>query len=505
YWWGPDGTAILASRVDNRPVQLWTIADPANPGAPPHRVRYPAAGTANAEVSLSILSLDGGRVDVSWDQEGFEYLTRAGWTTGRPPTIQVQSRDQRVVQVLTVDPESGDTELIREDKDDVWVDLVNGVPAWLADGRLVTTADDGETRRMRFDDEFVTPPGLQVRAVAHTGETAVITASEEPAEQQVLRIHADSRIESLAGEPGVHSAVATDDLAVISSVSSEHDGVRTRVLRGTDELASIQSVAEVPSVQVRPTIRAVGARSIRTVVLTPDDAANDTKLPVLLDPYGGPHFQRVVAARTPFVLSQWFANQGFAVVVADGRGTPGRGPTWDRAIYQRVAETALDDQVDALHAAAEQDPRLDLSRVAIRGWSFGGELAAMAVLRRPDVFRAAVAGAPVTEQRLYDTHYTERYLGHPEEYPEVYRQNSLLDDAPKLERPLLLIHGLADDNVVMAHTLRLSSALLAAGKPHTVLPLSGVTHMTPQEVVAENLIRLELAFLRQALGMDDEA
>ena len=116
---------------------------------------------------------------------------------------------------------------------------------------------------------------------------------------------------------------------------------------------------------------------------------------------------------------------------------------------------------------------LDLGRVAIRGWSFGGYLAALAVLRRPDVFHAAVAGAPVTEWRLYDTHYTERYLGDPTEQPDVYDANSLLPLAPGLTRPLLLIHGLADDNVVAAHTLQLSSALLAAGRPHEVLPLVG--------------------------------
>ena len=149
---------------------------------------------------------------------------------------------------------------------------------------------------------------------------------------------------------------------------------------------------------------------------------------------------------------------------------------------------------------AEQYPDdLDLTRVAIRGWSFGGYLAALAVLRRPDVFHAAVAGAPVTDWRLYDTCYTERYLGHPDEQPDVYDSSSLFADAAKLDRPLLLIHGLADDNVVAAHTLRLSSALLAAGRPHSVLPLSGVTHMTPQEVVAENLLLLQVEFLKRSL------
>jgi len=139
--------------------------------------------------------------------------------------------------------------------------------------------------------------------------------------------------------------------------------------------------------------------------------------------------------------------------------------------------------------------------VAIRGWSFGGYLAALAVLRRPDVFHAAVAGAPVTDWRLYDTHYTERYLGHPEQNGAAYERSSLLGDAAKLERPLLLIHGLADDNVVAAHTLRLSALLLAAGRPHSVLPLSGVTHMTPQEEVAENLLLLQVDFLRKALDV----
>jgi dipeptidyl-peptidase-4 len=218
-----------------------------------------------------------------------------------------------------------------------------------------------------------------------------------------------------------------------------------------------------------------------------------------MDPYGGPHGQRVLSARRVFLESQWWAEQGFAVVVADGRGTPGRGPAFEREVLHDLATPVLADQVDALQGAASLFPDdLDLSRVGIRGWSFGGYLAALAVLRRPDVFHAAIAGAPVTDWRLYDTCYTERYLGHPDE--GHYEASSLIADAAKLERPLLLVHGLADDNVVAAHTLRLSSALLAAGRPHTVLPLSGVTHMTPQEVVAENLLLLQLDFLKRALS-----
>ena len=190
------------------------------------------------------------------------------------------------------------------------------------------------------------------------------------------------------------------------------------------------------------------------------------------------------------------------MIVADGRGTPGRGRAWARAVKGDLAGPVLEDQIAALTSVAAVIPDLDLSRVAIRGWSFGGYLAALAVLRRPDTFHAAVAGAPVTEWRLYDTHYTERYLGTQPDGPDrsAYDESSLLHDAGALRRPLLLIHGLADDNVVAAHTLQLSQRLTESGQLHSVLPLTGVTHMTPQESVAENLLTLQVKFLHQALG-----
>ncbi len=262
-----------------------------------------------------------------------------------------------------------------------------------------------------------------------------------------------------------------------------------------------------------PDIFAAGDRQIRTALLLPSwHRPGSAPLPVLMDPYGGPHAQLVLASRSMFLTAQWFAEQGFAVVVADGRGTPGRGLALEHAVAGDLAGPPLADQVTALHAAAARCADLDLAKVAIRGWSFGGYLSALAVLRRPDVFHAAVAGAPVTDWRLYDTHYTERYLGQPgqaadqppgarpEAGPDSYQRNSLLAGARRLRRPLMIIHGLADDNVVVAHSLRLSSALLAAGRPHSVLPLSGVTHMASQEEVAENLLLLQVDFLRRALG-----
>jgi dipeptidyl-peptidase-4 len=158
----------------------------------------------------------------------------------------------------------------------------------------------------------------------------------------------------------------------------------------------------------------------------------------------------------------------------------------------------LEDQIDALHAAAERYPDLDLTRVAIRGWSAGGYLAALAVLRRPDVFHAAAAGAPTTDMLYYSSHWQEQYLGKPDS--DAYAGSSLLDDAPNLRRPLLLIHGLADDNVFPLHSLRLSAALLAAGRPHSVLPVPGATHMPSTPEMSADLVVFQARYLLDSLS-----
>lgn len=505
YWWSPDGSRLLAARVDESPVQRWHVADPANPATPPTELAYPAAGTPNAQVSLTVIDLAErfGHVQVSWDRVAYPYLVNVSWTRHGPPLLLVQSRDQRSTQTLALDPDTGHTRTVRADTDAAWLEIVPGVPVWSPAGRLVHTLDADDARRLAFDGQPVTPPSLQVRGVVDVGEDGVVvSASEDPAEVHLLKVAWDGSTRWLTSEPGVHGGRHTAGVSVVVSSSLSRHGSRTSVRRQDGSETTVTSYAQTPLLTPEVRMLRVGERDLRAALLLPrGHEPGSRRLPVLLDPYGGPHAQRVLAARALFLTSQWFADQGFAVIVADGRGTPGRGPAWERAVAGDLATPTLEDQVDALCGVAELFPDdLDLSRVGIRGWSFGGYLAALAVLRRPDVFHAAVAGAPVTDLTLYDTHYTERYLGTPAQNPEAYAASSIIDDAPKLSRPLMLIHGLADDNVVAAHTLRLSSALLAAGRPHTVLPLSGVTHMTPQEVVAENLLHLQVAFLRDALG-----
>ncbi len=501
FWWSPDGSRIAAARIDEGRVTTWHIFDPVDPDGAPRAVRYPAAGTRNADVTLHVLGLDGSRVEVQWDRARFEYLARVVWGEGTGLTFLVQSRDQRLTRILTVG-ERGETSLVREDGDSAWVELVPGSPAWTDDGRLVCTVDADDTRRLAVDGTPVTPPGLQVRRIVHADAGLVFVASEDPTEEHVWRWSPDGAVERLTEAHGVHGATVEGDVLVMTSATLE-DAPTTTVHRRGEVLATIASHAETPVVEAKPTFFLAGARELRAVLLLPGGREPEGPLPVLLDPYGGPGFQRVVRARDRFLESQWFADQGFAVLVADGRGTPGRGTAWERAVHRDLIAPPVEDQIDALHAAAERFPFLDLTRVAIRGWSFGGHLAAAAVLRHPEVFHAAIAGAPDSDQRLYDTHYTERYLGHPDEEPEVYRRESLLDEAGALERPILLIHGLADDNVFVANSLRLSRAFLEAGRPHTFLPLSGASHMAKDEVVAENLLLLQLRFLRDALGFGD--
>jgi dipeptidyl-peptidase-4 len=500
YWWAPDGSALLVARVDETPVRRWHIADPANPDRPATEVAYPAAGTPNAYVGLVILGVDGGRISVAWDRGLFPYVVTAHWDQ-RGPLVVVQTRDQRMMHLLQVDPRSGETSLLREDHDPVWLDIVPGVPARTGSGDLVWTFNDPatDTRRLLIGDEPVTPAGLQVRSVLDVdGASVLFTAShDDPAEVHVY-VQGPDGLHRLTSDPGIYSGRRSAGVTLLTG--SRLDRLGSATWLGAVEIASH---AETPVITPRVELLRAGPREVRTAVVLPNGWEPGTsKLPVLMDPYGGPHAQRVLAVQRAYCEAQWLADQGFAVVIADGRGTPGRGPDWERAVHGDFAGPVLEDQISALEEAARRYPDLDLTRVGIRGWSFGGWLAALAVLRRPDVFHAGVAGAPVTDWALYDTHYTERYLGLPEEEPDNYAHNSLIEDAGKLDRPLLLIHGLADDNVVAAHTLRLSSALLANGRPHTVLPLSGVTHMTPQEVVAENLLHLQVHFLRSALGMN---
>ncbi len=508
YWWAPDSDSFLVSRVDNTPVRTWWIADPSHPSTEPAEIRYPAAGTANAIVELHHIDrADPTRsVPIDWSDDGrFEYLVDVIWDRDHPPLVVRQTRDQRLVDIAVVELSSGSVTSQHSIRDDTWVEILTGSPMWHA-GQILTIEDRGTTRSLCLEGQPVSPDDVQVRSLLSAADgLAFVSVWTDPTEIHLASINLVSdEMTLVTHEPGVHTGIRSKNVTVVTRVAVDADTAGTSVWRDGTLIGSVISYASAPVVTAAPLFRRLGPNELSAAVFLPSWHDGVTPLPVLCDPYGGPHAQRVLQSQNAHVVSQWFAELGYAVLVIDGRGTPGRGPAYERTVANDLATGVLQDQIDGLDAAIVEFPFLDLDRVGIRGWSFGGYLAALAVLARPDRFHAALAGAPVTSWSLYDTHYTERYLGHPETNAEAYEVSDLLrlpstwqHDTPFPS--LMLIHGLADDNVVAAHTLKLSSALLAAGLPHQVLPLTGVTHMTPQEVVAENLLRIQADFLGAAL------
>ncbi len=372
YWWSPDGAAIAACRVDVSPVQRWYIAEPASPDQQPREVRYPAAGTSNAMVGLHVLALDGGSIEVAWDSERFPYLTAVHWVSSERLLLTVQSRDQHDLQVLEANPTTGDTAPIFTDHDESWVELVPGTPGELDDGRLVMTADRDGIRRLLVAGEPMTPTELQVRALVAVREKSVVLLGNHPDDATVLDVWewSDDGLERLSEGVGVHNAVVGGSTTVLRSTSLDTCESITQVVDGP----VLKSFVETPLIDPNVSIHHYGDRRLATAVLLPHDH-DGSPLPVLVDIYGGPHVQYVLASRARYALSQWFADQGFAVVVVDGRGTPGRGSEWERAVHLDLATPILDDQVDALHIGCQRlstrprscrDPRLELRRVSRR-------------------------------------------------------------------------------------------------------------------------------------------
>ena len=557
FWWAPDSQHVLFESFDTADEPTWYISDPADPENPAAGRRYPRALTRNADVYLTVITLAfdendryagiTGNADVDWDREAYEYVAAVHWRRGHDPLVLVQNRRQTRDQVLEVAVAAdgaalGATRVLEEHANDQWIDLIHGTPAYTPDGRLVCPLNDmaADTNRLTVDGRPFTPAGWNVRAVLDVTDDDVLAvvqrapeiATEVPrawagsdaasdAESlfgghdarsfDVVSIDYNGTITPVTTDPGQWTASRGERGIVVSGRDMRSARARMRHILG-EQSATISSTAAEPGFAPNVTFTRLGEHQLYTAIIAPSPSspyAHSDKLPVLMKPYGGPGFQQVVASQSFYWEGQWWADQGFLVVTADGRGTTGRGPAWDRAIFENMKGVTLADQIEAVSALPEAVSRLnadgrrpgvpmpDLDKVCMIGWSYGGFLSALAVLDAPDVFKAACAGAPPTDWTLYDTHYTERYLGLD---PDVYRRNGIVQDAPGLVRPLMLIHGFADDNVTIAHSLRLSQALMAAGRPHTFLPLTGITHMTNDETVAENLLTLQRDFLRDALA-----
>ncbi len=521
YWWSPDGRSIACETADLSPVETLHIADPMHPEREPQSWRYPRAGTPNAIVRLDIVPVAGGAwIPVEWDHGRYPYLATVRWEKNAPLTILVQNRRQNEEALLAVDASTGRTTTLLVEKDPAWLNLDPASPKWLADGSafLWTTERDGawqlelrarDGRRLRS----LTRADLGLRKFVHLEEEgggAWVEAGADPTQVELWRVRLDGRgdPERMSAERGLNSAVfGRGDAVYVHELERPDGGPLQIVLRRDGSTAgTLRSLAETPNLETHPLFLSVRhdvsdrMRRFATVIITPHDYVTTRKWPVIVHVYGGPHSQMVMQSRNRYLLDQWIADHGFVVVSFDGRGTPARGRAWERSIRGDLIQIPLEDQVAALQALGRNFPGLDLERVGIFGWSFGGYFSALAAMRRPDVFRAAVAGAPVCDWRDYDTHYTERYLDLPALNPGGYAACSALTWAPRLERPLLVIHGTADDNVYFMHSLKLCDALFHAGRPFEFLPLPGFTHMVPDPVVTERLYGRIVRFFERNLA-----
>ena len=510
-WWSPDSRSLVIQRTDTAGMETLALADPAHPEAPVARRPYPRPGHPNADVRLLLFDLAGGEPrELAWDRGALPYLVTVRWPERGLLTLVVQDRLQREARVLTADPATGATRTLLVERDAAWLNIDQSVPAWLPDGSgfLWSTERTGD-----WSLELRSPQGARVKTLMDGGYRAVLLADDgrvvvagasSPLASDVRAVDlATGRVRLLAQSIGRSGGTFRRGTPVWVHVQAGADGRSQAVVQdGPGGPKRIGSETPAPPYLPRVELTAVGPLRMHAAIVRPRDFEPGRRYPVLLYVYGGPHHNVVAPRSTWYLLHQWLADHGFIVVMADGRGTPGRGRAWERAIAGEVSAPVVADQMAALEALGARYPELDLGRVGVFGWSFGGYMTAMLVLRRPDRVRCGVAGAPVADWRDYDTHYTERYLGLPEPNRRGYDLGSLLHHArqPGPHRPLLVIHGTVDDNVYAMHAIKLVDALFRAGRPVDFLPLSGSTHMVQGEEPTLRLYQRIVSFFRSCLA-----
>lgn len=528
FWWAADSQSLIYQETDHAGVEVRYIADPLHPEEAPAKQFYPRTGTKNASVKLGVIARGGGPTRwIAWEREKFPYVARVDWGNAKaPPTVYVLDRLQKNALLLAIDPKTGVTRELLREQDAAWVNIGRRTKAnWREDGQTFYWPTE---RSWRWNLELRAADGKLVRPLTtdadgfldlaretKLGGVSGVLISAQPAfpgasgetdaRQRIVRF---VPLEGPAGRREIGVTGGGFGMIELGEGQAENrllvredrmDGEISWTVR--DE--NLQVLGVLPSVAEKPTqipavelTRVTGERTYNAAILRPRNFKKGQTYPVLLDVYAGPEHQQVTAALRGYFVSQWYADQGFVVVRLDGRGTPGRGRDWERAIAGNLVDIPLGDQVDGLRAAAKQVPEMDLTRVGVSGWSFGGYFSAMAVLRRPDVFACGIAGAPVVTWENYDTTYTERYLGLPSEQAEAYKVSSVLTYAKDLQRPLLLIHGATDDNVYFQHSVQLADALYRHGRHYEFLPLLG-THMITDPAIRLRREARVLEFLQR--------
>jgi dipeptidyl-peptidase-4 len=494
-------------------------------GAAVVRQRYPATGTANARVDLFVADLAAeSRLQLDLGTSADIYLPRVDWfPDGRGIAVQRQSRDQKTLELLRFDAFSGRGRVLLTERSETWVPLhreltfLERSPQFIwASSRegfqhLYLHKNDGTLIRRLTTGEFMVAgesPEPGVRAVDERARRVYFIANlPSPVERQLFWVSLDApgAPQRVTSGAGWHSVAMSTDARVFvdtfsnsdspKSVSLRESGGRLLTVMKANKLDASHPYAPYLDEHVHAefgTIAAADGQAMQYKLLKPRTLLAGKRYPVLIDVYGGPGVQRVSNAWGN-LFHQYLVQHGYIVFALDNRGSGVRGTRFETALGNRLGDLEVKDQVKGVEFLRSL-PFVDPKRIGIYGWSYGGYMTLMCLMQAPETFAAGVAGAPVTDWTLYDTHYTERYLSTPQANAEGYRSSNVLEHAQGLKRPLLLVHGMADDNVLFAHTTALMKKLQDLQKPFDLMAYPGGKHGLIRQSVAglhanANLVR----------------
>ena len=528
YWWSPDERYIALTRVDESPVDIVPRFEITGAGATMVEQRYPRAGRPNAVVELYVRDLQGGgRVKVDLGSNTDIYLARVDWAgDGKTLYVQRHSRDQKTLDLLSVDPATGASRVILSQKAQAWVDLNNDFHV-LADGRFIWSNEDSGWRHLYLYDRN----GRQLRAITRgdypvkhldgvneqTGEV-YFTASmrdgkELPIEQQMFRASLNRTVDPVAVTPaggwwsvsvnGPATAYVgnySDPKTPPQSALYRIDGTRVRWIE-ENKLDAAHAFAPYVSRLRAPEFGSMQSHGETLVwrMTTPPDFDPSKKYPVVMQVYGGPGTGAGVQKSWQPLTNQLLTEAGYIVFRVDNRGEGDRSQAFETSIYRRLGIPAVEDQ--ALAAKwLKTLPYVDADRIAMMGWSFGGFLSLLAVTEPEAGLASALAGAAPTEWSLYDTHYTERYMSTPQANPEGYAATDVLPRLDDLTGRLLILHGMADDNVIFGNATRVIDALQAKSTPFEMMLYPGQRHGVRGEPRQLQQWRTYLNFLDRTIG-----
>jgi dipeptidyl-peptidase-4 len=510
YWWSPDERHIALARVDETPVTEVERFEIQATGARIVRQRYPSTGERNARVDLFVADLAADSLQQLDLGDGDFYLPRVDWfPDNRGIAVQRQSRDQKTLELLRFDALSGRGRVLLTERSEHWVPLhreltfLQKSPQFLwASSRsgfqhLSLHANDGTLIRQLTTGDYMVvgeSPESAIRAVDERARRVYFMANlASPIERQMYWVSLDSpgAPQRVTQGEGWHSITMSTDARVFVDAHSNAMNPRSVTLRDArgdlvtellaNKLDASHPYAPYAAEHVRAEfgrIAAADGQQLHYRLLKPRDLEPGRKYPVLVDVYGGPGVQRVSNAWGG-LFHQYLVQHGYIVFALDNRGSGLRGTKFETALTDgralRMGHVEVQDQVKGVEFLRSL-PFVDAQRIGIFGWSYGGYMALMCLMQAPDAFAAGVSGAPVTDWALYDTHYTERYLSTPQLNPDGYRASNVLEYAARLERPLLLVHGMADDNVLFAHSTVLMKKLQDLQKPFDLMTYPGGKH-----------------------------